>query len=338
MPFAVAFDGFVSRDVSFAGLAAWNCTAYTEDDETGGFVVTQRGAPPVEKVVDAVDENGAFHALQVEMQQQPRADVWLPVWPSRGLVNVSGPTMVACPPSVFANASAGVPDGARCLRFQASDYDARRLVVYRGVDDGGARGRPDASGASAFRVAFGPSVSNDTAFDGLRDHVTGSVVDNDVLQVSLQSCNTTEQQDVAVWGASEAAPHYGGAGAHRCSVTLSFDEAFFGATDDASLASSSRAFAVVASVETDEGVFALRAARGSGGAVNVTTFSNQSARALFTGGGAATLIVNGTDDDLDDGDVMYPLVLDTYIDFDVPPTTAVIVVLKASNPYAPCHP
>ena len=52
--------------------------------------------------------------------------------------------------------------------------------------------------------------------------------------------------------------------------------------------------------------------------VNVTQLSNRSAAATFAGAGAVTLVVNGTDDRVDDGDVTYPVFVDTCVGFDLP--------------------
>jgi len=231
----------------------------------------------------------------------------------------------------------------------------RQLVVYTGLDDGGERGAAPADrgvGTSRFRIEFGPSYSAaDHALSGLRNHVEGAVIDNDVLMLSATACNTTEATNTSAWLRSPAAAAYGGArGGGACAVTLSYEAAwFFGSEDAASRASSARAFAVVAHAASDEGVLGLvpigreaaslalsAAAVGAYGGidddddggdaqarlranvVNVTQLSNRSAAATFAGAGAVTLVVNGTDDRVDDGDVTYPVFVDTCVGFDLP--------------------
>ena len=151
----------LGRWTSDVHAGGYNCTVRNVDDETGGFLVTQGGISPPGRVARSVDENGAFDVLQVVLtprkhhtasqpartaratyglsaftttrngqmlqvflEQRPSGAIWLPVRVAAGLVNVSGPTLRACPAGAI-NASAGVAPGTRCLRFRRDDYAVR---------------------------------------------------------------------------------------------------------------------------------------------------------------------------------------------------------------------
>ena len=159
VPYALDFSNFVSDDPAFANLTddlqwGFNCTARNEDDESGGFVITQGGSLPPLKVVTSVDENGAFGALHVMLGRPPEADVFVPIWVKHGPVNITSSWLSPCP-SHLTNTSA-VPVNTRCLHFDLDNYGVAQGVLYRGLDDGGGDGVVDAGGATPFYVEFGP--------------------------------------------------------------------------------------------------------------------------------------------------------------------------------------
>ena len=61
-----------------------------------------------------------------------------------------------------------------------------------GGDDGGTTGVINEGGETSFRIAFGPSYSTNAQFNNLVSSVYGSVIDNDVLELSTSSCITKE--------------------------------------------------------------------------------------------------------------------------------------------------
>ena len=355
VPYNVTFHDHFSADAEWAAIAPVHCTAYNTDDETGGFIVTQNGGTPKSttsgKIVTSVDESGNFGVAHVEMNEPPSSEVWLPVYATYGYVNITGPTMLPCPFAALAIATASddtrsgsysgdawenVSTTSQCLYFKAGARQKQQPIVYTGIDDGGTQGTHDPGGLSSFKIEFGPSYSDDSLFNHLHDSVRGSVVDNDVMTQSLHSCNTTERANHTAAGASPAAVHH----THACVVEIGYDAAYFNGSHDADLESSAVEFAVVVSAETDEGVFALAVSDESRGVMvkdnpvvrvnnsyggngwrgGIDAYSKVNAstakRASFIGGGKVTVTVNGTDDDLDDGDITYVLKLETFVRYE----------------------
>lgn len=355
VPYNITIHDHYSADAEWAEIASASCLAYNVDDETGGFIVTQNGITPKSttsgKIVTSVDESGSFGVAQIEMNEPPSSVVWVPVYVSYGLVNLTGPDMRPCPFAALASSTASadaksgswsgdawenVSSTSLCLRFRAHASGKQKAVVYSGVDDGGAFGHVDSGGYTSFQIDFGPSWSDDDLFAHLHDSVRGTVIDNDIMKQSLRKCNTTERANHTAIGASvEAVSH-----SHSCIFEIGYDAAYFNGSHDTDLESSAVEFAVVVTSESDEGVFALAVSESSRGATtrsgvglgeplvrvnnsygergwrgdslsryihgNLSTTKS----ATFLGGGLVTVIVNGTDDDVDDGDIGYTMTLE----------------------------
>ena len=316
VPYQVEFANFTSDDPQFNSLtsaampSSTLCTLQNEDDETGGYRILQNSATPPAGKVSSVDENGGSNSVELDLDStDPGTDVYIPVQVEYGQVSLSG-SLTACPSSMYTNnATYTIDSSTMCVTFSSTDYLTPKSVTYQGVDDGGTTGVINEGGETSFRIAFGPSYSTNAQFNNLVSSVYGSVIDNDVLELSTSSCITKETK-VDAYHASAAMADID----TSCAIEVSFDGSFFSGSGK-TLESTTTSFIVQVSATTDEGTFYFR--EGSSNVTILTNTGDHSATAELQSGGSVMLVINATDDDLDDGAISYPILVETFTKFTV---------------------
>ena len=309
VPYDVELSDFLSDDAAFAGitLSTSTCALYNLDDEAGGFT-TQDDAAPTGKIFASVDEFGLSATADIEVTQSPTDDVYVPIYVKSGLVTLSSTSVV--------------PDrGPQRVARHRRQHELPALhggrttgttqsFTYAGVDDNDAA----PSGESAFNIAIGPTFSNDANFNKKNDLVRGSVIDNDVLYRSRKSCNTTEGDRLRRPRRRQGQPHD--------VLQLDHHVPRRARVRRQVLQGLGRRARVVGDrvrphrdrehrrgdLPTLRG-FVERCRRDE-------RWHGAGSTATFTAGGTVLLQINGTDDDMDDGDITYKVKLATVVTYD----------------------
>ncbi|RPH16796.1 MAG: hypothetical protein CBC49_003755, partial [Alphaproteobacteria bacterium TMED89] len=312
VPYQVEFVNFTSDDPQFnsptsvAMPSSTLCSLENEDDETGGYVVLQSLTTPPAGKVRSVDENGGSDTVELELAGACASDVYIPIYVESGQVSLSGSALSACPASMY-NATLGIDSSTMCVTFTTSAWDTAQSVTYSGLDDGGTTGIINDGGATSFRIGFGPSYSADGQFNNLVSSVYGTVVDNDVIELATSTCVTKENK-VDAYHASAAMSEI----QTSCAIEISVDGSFFSGSGK-TVESTTESFVVQVSATTDEGTFFFR--QGSSNFTTLTNTGDHLASAELLSGGSVILVINATDDDLDDSAITYPILVETFTKF-----------------------